>query len=64
MLVIMENSSILIEIKNLGGTYDEPNFGHAELLSSDRTFGDMRLELRKEIQAGSTFGCHQQNVNC
>ena len=31
MLVVVENSSILLEIKKLGGTYDEPNFGHAEL---------------------------------
>lgn len=31
MLVIMENSSILIEMKNLGGPYDEPSFGPAEL---------------------------------
>lgn len=49
MLVIMENSSILIEIKNLGGIYDEFNFGYVEFLSSDRIFGDMRLEFRKEI---------------
>lgn len=31
MLVIIENSHILIKIKKLGGTYDEPNFGHVEL---------------------------------
>lgn len=31
MLVITENSSILIGMRKLGGTYDEPNVGHTEL---------------------------------
>ena len=30
MLVIMENSHILIKVKKLGGTYDEPKFGDVE----------------------------------
>lgn len=31
MRVIVENISILIEIKKSGGTYDKLNFGHVEL---------------------------------
>ena len=31
MLVIMENSHILIKIKKLGRTYDELSFGPVEL---------------------------------